>query len=192
MSRFRGVLLGTLLVLSGACGGQPPEKEMQQAEGAIEAARAAGAPDYAADEFDAAVKALARARQAAADRDYRQSLNDALDARDRAKTSARQAADNMATARVEADRAVAAASASLAAVKKRMADLEGSKTAARAMAGPRQTLDACVRQVQEARSAFSAGRYAAATGVANAASKAIIELGAQVDAATSTPPRRGR
>ena len=33
------------------------------------------------DEFDAAVKALDRAKQAATDRDYRQALNDALDAR---------------------------------------------------------------------------------------------------------------
>ena len=32
----------------GACGGDPPEKEMQQAQGAIDAARAAGAEQYAA------------------------------------------------------------------------------------------------------------------------------------------------
>lgn len=185
------VLLGTALVLTVACGGQPPEKEMQQAEGAIEAARAAGAPDYAADEFAAAVKALERARQAAVDRDYRQSLNDALDARDRAKTSARQAADNMAAARVDADRAVAAASASLDAVRKRLATLD-ARTSGRAAASARQAVEACAEQVQEARTALNNGQYGAAAAAANAASKAIIEIGAELDARVTPAPRRGR
>lgn len=191
MSRVGLVLLGTVFVLTVACGGQPPDKEMQQAEGAIEAARAAGAPDYAADEFAAAVKALERARKAAVDRDYRQALNDALDARDRAKTSARQAADNMAAARVDADRAVAAAAASLDAVRKRLAALD-ARTTGRGLASARQSFDACVGQVQEARAAFDKGQYALAMNAANAASKAIIQIGAELDARVAPAPRRGR
>lgn len=183
--------MGTVIVLTVACGGQPPEKEMQQAEGAIEAARAAGAPDYAADEFGAAVKALERARKAAADRDYRQSLNDALDARDRAKTSARQAADNMAAARVDADRAVAAATASLEAVRKRLADLD-SRTGGRGLASARQSFDACAGRLQEARAAFNKGQYGLAMNTANAASKEIIRIGAELDARVAPAPRRGR
>lgn len=191
MSRLGFVLLGTALVLTLACGGEPPEKEMQQAEGAIEAARAAGAPDYATVEFDAAVKALERARKAAIDRDYRQALNDALDARDRAKTSARQAADNMAAARVDADRAVAAAAASLEAVRKRLTDLDTRNTG-RGLASARQAIDACAQRVQEARAAFNSGQYGVATDTANAASKAIIEIGAELDARVAPAPRRGR
>src|SRR5690606_17977147 len=44
-------------ILAGACA-EPPDKEMQQAQGAIEAARAAGADRYAHDEFVAAQEAL--------------------------------------------------------------------------------------------------------------------------------------
>ena len=112
MFRVRFVLLATVLVLGtlmSACGGEPPEKEMQQAQGAIDAARAAGAPEYAKDEFDAAVKALDRANQAAADRDYRQALNDALDARTRAQTATKDTADRKARLKVDIDKALTVA-----------------------------------------------------------------------------------
>ena len=57
---------------------------MQQAQGAIDAARAAGADQYAREEFTAAEDALKRSHEAVAQRDYRQALNTALDARERA------------------------------------------------------------------------------------------------------------
>lgn len=186
------MFLGTVLVLVSGCGGEPPEKEMQQAQGAIDAARAAGAPEYARDEYEAAVKALDRARQAATDRDYRQALNDALDARERAQTSAGQAADNMATARVDADRAVAAAAASLAAAEKRLAALDTAKTPPRVLAAPRRALADSAGRVQEARAAFDRREYSTAMSAANAVSKAIIEIGAQLDALAVPPTRRPR
>ena len=52
----------------------PPSKELHQAQGAIDAARAAGADSYATDEFTAAVEALARAEAAVGQRDYRLAL----------------------------------------------------------------------------------------------------------------------
>lgn len=165
---------------------------MQQAQGAIDAARAAGAPEYAKDEFDAAVTALERAHRAADDRDYRQALNDALDARDRAQTSARMSADNMATARVEADRAVAAASASLDAVRKHLADLESGKTPAKALSGPKKAIDEAGTRLQEARTAFEQKHYTVATSTASAVSKAIISAGAELNGITTPPVRRGR
>ena len=56
MPSVRRLLASVALVVacSFACGGDPPEKEMQQAQGAIDAARAAGADGYAPDEFTAA------------------------------------------------------------------------------------------------------------------------------------------
>ena len=81
--RVRGV--------TGAACGDPPDKEMQQAQGAIDAARAAGADQYARDEFTAAEDALKRAHEAVDQRDYRQALNNALDARERAQTAAKEA-----------------------------------------------------------------------------------------------------
>src|ERR1043165_445912 len=66
-------------VLVTACG-DPPNKEMDQAQGAIDAARAAGADRYAATEYTAATDALKRSQDAVGQRDYRQALNEALTA----------------------------------------------------------------------------------------------------------------
>src|SRR5258705_3883210 len=79
-------------VLVTACG-DPPNKEMDQAQGAIDAARAAGADRYATSEYTAATDALKRAQDAVAQRDYRQALNEALDSREHAQNAAREAAD---------------------------------------------------------------------------------------------------
>ncbi len=49
-------------MMGTACGDDPPSKEMQQAQSAIETARAAGAERYARDEFAAAEDALKRSR----------------------------------------------------------------------------------------------------------------------------------
>src|SRR6185436_8477379 len=93
-------LVATLCV--AACT-TPPDKEIQQAHGAIDAARAAGADRYAPAEFNAAQEALRRANAAVDDRDYRLALNHALDARERAQAAAKEAADHKATARTDAD-----------------------------------------------------------------------------------------
>jgi hypothetical protein len=87
---------------------------MQQAQGAIDAARAVGAEEYAHEEFVAAQDALQHAHEAADDRDYRLARNHALDSRERAQTAAREAADRKATLRLSADRAITAAAAAIA------------------------------------------------------------------------------
>ena len=69
------------LVLLAACG-TPPHKEMDQAQGAIDAARAAGADRYAADAFTAAQRSLTLASEAVDQRDYRLALNRALESRE--------------------------------------------------------------------------------------------------------------
>src|SRR4029078_2966791 len=88
--------------VAGAACGDPPEKEMQQAQGAIDAARAAGADRYAVEEYTAATEALKNARIAVEQRDYRLALNHALDSLERAQEAARQAADGKAAARMNA------------------------------------------------------------------------------------------
>lgn len=93
---------------------------MDQAEGAIASARAAGAAQYAAGEFSAAEAALTRSREAVDQRDYRQALNHALDARERAQTAAREAADKKAVARGQAERAITAAELALATAQQRL------------------------------------------------------------------------
>src|SRR5918999_108339 len=93
----RAMSLLALLVVA-ACA-EPPSKEMNQAQGAIDAARAAGADRYGADELKAAVDALALAEQAVRDSDYRLALGYAIDSRERAQNAARMAVDGRAEAR---------------------------------------------------------------------------------------------
>src|SRR5947207_13888678 len=84
---------------SFACGGDPPDKEIQQAQDAIDKARAAGADRYAVEEYTAAVEALKNAHAAVDQRDYRLALNNALDSRERADNAAKLAIDGKAAAK---------------------------------------------------------------------------------------------
>jgi len=97
---------GCLAVLASTCS-EPPVKERAQAEGALAAARAAGAATYAPEELQGATAALAKYDDAVTRRDYRQALNSALDARDRAYEAAKQSANAKAAARSQAERLVA-------------------------------------------------------------------------------------
>jgi len=94
MPSVRRLLASVVLLAfcSFACAGDPPEKEMREAQSAIDTARAAGADRYARDEYSAAEDSLKKAQDAVAQRDYRLALNYALDSRERAQNSAREAA----------------------------------------------------------------------------------------------------
>src|SRR5439155_26405029 len=106
-------------VTAAACG-DPPDKEIQQAHGAIDAAKAAGADLYGRDELTAAEKAVKDANTAVNDRDYRLALNNALDAREHAQTAAKQAADGKAAARSDAERVLRDAEIALADARVRL------------------------------------------------------------------------
>jgi hypothetical protein len=185
------ILLVSLCALSTACG-DPPEKEMQLAQSAIDAARAAGSDQYAPQEFTAAVEALKHAHDAAGDRDYRQALNYALDARERAQISAKEAADNKAAARVGAERALADANATLGIAQKRLAELEGARVPAKLLVDPRKQLEATERRVQEARAAFDRGDFPEATTAATASSEALSSLVTALQSVNVPTPRRSR
>jgi hypothetical protein len=145
-----------------ACGGDPPEKEMQQAQGAIDAARAAGADQYARDEFVAANEALKHAREAVDDRDYRLALNNALDSREHAQNAAKATADNKAIARADADHALAGAATALTEARGRLRAPEASQAPAKVLA-LRHTIADADAAVQKASAAFKEGDYASVT-----------------------------
>src|SRR5262245_16457285 len=129
MSDVRRVVLVLLVAVSVFCAAceEPPNNEMQQAQGAIDAARAAGAEQYAQDEFAAAVDALKRANDAVADRDYRLALNNALDSRERARNAAKQASDQKAVQRASAESAIKAAAVALTSAQARLKTAEGAR-----------------------------------------------------------------
>jgi paraquat-inducible protein B len=194
MRRFRRALfsLAVAAAMASAACADPPEKEMQQAQGAIDAARAAGADQYARDEFVAAEDALKRARDAVDQRDYRQALNDALDARERAQTAAKDTVNKKATARVDAERAIADASATLAESRGKLKAAENGHAAQKSVTAANRSLDEHERRVQEARTAFDRGDYLAAIEQARSAAADLRATTRDLDTAATTGTRRHR
>jgi hypothetical protein len=191
--RFRLSLPAVVVAaLALASCGSPPDREMQQAEGAIEAARAAGADQYARDELAAAQDLLKRSGEAVAQRDYRLALNYALDSREQAQNAARLAADGKAIARVEADRATSSLVAALAAIQSRLKNAEAGRVPARMLAGPKNTAADGDRRLQEARTAMERGDYAGVVSTATAALPLLAEAERQLAAAVPPPTRPRR
>ncbi len=177
-------------LLTAGCGGEPPEKEMEQAQRALDASRAGGADTYAAEEFTAAEQALKAAHEAVDQRDYRLALDRALDSRERAQTAAKIAVDGKAAARVDADRALKAADAAIVAASARLKAAETARVPARTIAAARKSVDTATVAVQEARALFDMGDYQQVPGKTKAATASLSAALAPVDGAMSAAARR--
>lgn len=177
---WRPACVLVLLLALGACA-EPPTREMDQAQGAIDAARAAGAAEYAPEEFTAAETSLKRAHTAVAERDYRQALSYALDARDRARTAASEAATRRAQlGTATAERIEEAARALQTAKTQPVRDAATREARNKAFAELEKLL-------QEARSHLAAGKYADARTAADRVLERVPEV-----IASTTEPARGR
>jgi hypothetical protein len=185
-------LLALLVLFTTACGGDPPDKEMQQAQGAIDAARAAGADLYAAEELAAAQTALTRAGEAVTARDYRLALNHALDSRQRAQNAAKLAADGMAAARVEADRSTTRAAMGVEAMRTRLKSSDVPRLPARTVTAVRASVADADQRVQEARAALDRGDYKAAEAAAAAANATLSTATQNLEAAAAAAAKRRR
>ena len=183
----RLALAVSLFCLAGCA--EPPSKEMHQAQGAIDAARAAGADQYAADEFKAAVDALAQADVAVAARDYRLALSHALDSRERAQSAARSAVDARAKARGDAERALAEATALVDRTDLRLKQPEVAKLNRRVLTPVQTAVTTAQSTLQEARAALEKEDYARVRDVTAAVSREIKAALAQLDAAAPPPVR---
>lgn len=98
---LRGAAVALVAALAGCA--SPPTRELAIAQGAIDAARAAGAAAFARDELTAAESTLSRAQAAVTERDYRAALGYALDAHLKAQDAAKAAADGRVRAQLAAD-----------------------------------------------------------------------------------------
>jgi hypothetical protein len=147
---------GTLLV--SACA-SPPTREMGQAQGAIDAARAAGADRYAVDEYNAAVEAMKQAQDAVEQRDYRLALNHALDSRERAQAAAKHAATEQATLRSSAERRLGEVTAMLAQANQRLAAAEAAHVPRRSLTTARAAIKGADTSLQKAGTAIKDGDY---------------------------------
>ena len=149
---------------------------MDQAQGGIDAARAAGADRYATSEYTAATDSLKRAHDAVAQRDYRQALNEALDSREHAQNAAREAADTKAQLRAEIEREMAEISILVAQANTRLAAATRSRTPVRILEIQRRSLAAVSESVQKAGEAAGTGDYLAAKGALQGTTATITEV----------------
>jgi flagellar hook-basal body complex protein FliE len=194
MSSARRILVALTIVaslLASACG-DPPDKEIQQAQGAIDAARAAGADRYAPDEFAAAVAALKNAQAAVTQRDYRLALNNALDSRERAQTAAKEADDQKAKARSDAERVLIDVMAALNDAHTRLKTAETAHAPARVLAESRRTITDADTAVPKARALLKDGDYLTVIGVATPLIARLQATAQGLDAAAPAPVRRRR
>jgi hypothetical protein len=186
--RRLAALLGALC-LCAACS-EPPQKELDRAHGAIDAARAAGAERYAATEFTASTSALKEAHDAVEQRDYRLALTKALDANERALQAARQAADGKASARSEAEQAIAAVSLALQQLQG-VVKSEGPRMTAPALTSAKHDASSAEAALQKARALLKADQYLEARdALAGVQEQIATQLRATNDAARARTVRR--
>ena len=171
----------------------PPNKEMDQAQGALDAARAAGADRYATTEYAAATDALKNSRQAVTDRDYRLALNHALESREHAQNAAREAADTKARLRGDAERKMAEIAGLLAQANARMQAAEARRVPRRTLREPQAALSAVNADVQKAGEAMNADDYRAVGELLQGLKARIEKVIADLDAGApaQSPRRRG-
>ncbi len=178
-----------MLLFAVACS-TPPLKEIDLAQGAIDAARAAGAEQYATAEFSEATTALQQAHEAVAQRDYRLALTRALDAHDRAQTAAAAAADGKAKARSETDAAIARAALAVEQLHTRIKVAETAKLPKKELDAARRAASDADGVLQKARAAVIDGDYAAARAAVAGLPEQIKGTIATLEAASTKKPGR--
>jgi hypothetical protein len=193
MRRPAALLISLLFV--AACSA-PPQKEIDLAQGALDAARAAGAEQYAPEEYAAASTALQQAHDAVAQRDYRLALTRALDAHERAQDAAKGAADGKARARGDAEAATAAASAAVAQIRRRIAAAEATRLTKKDLAGANRAAANAEAAVQKAREAIKVEDFLAAReavkDIPARITAELIALDAMAAKRAAKPARRSR
>ena len=165
---------------------------MDQAQGALDAAKAAGAEQYARDEYGAAADALKRSHDAVAQSDYRLALNHALDSRERAQNAARQAADGKAQVRGDADRILLDVTGAIVQANARLETARRGRVPRRLLASPAQEVATISEEVQKAREMLTGGRYLEARDLLHALKLRMQKTMAAISQAAMPPAVRRR
>jgi hypothetical protein len=187
---LRAPVLILSLAFASACA-EPPNREMHQAQGAIDAARAAGAEQYAGEELKGAIDALAQANVAVTANDYRLALSLALDSRERAQNAAKAAVEARAKARGDAERRLAETTALVERTEARLKAPDIARLPRRVVAPVQTSVTTARTTLQETRAALEREEY-------DRVGKATGELTTQIQAALKSldeaagPPARPR
>jgi hypothetical protein len=182
-------LVCVLAVCAAACS-PPPQKEIDRAQGALDAAKAAEAPRYATTEFTAASTSMQQAHDAVEQRDYRLALTKALEASEHAQQAVRQAADAKARARGDVERAMATDAASLQQLQL-LIKADGPRVPAATLAAARETAASATTALQKAGALVKTDQYIEAHDAMRGQRERIAEqMRAMNEAARARPARR--
>lgn len=153
-ARLCAVLAVSLIALG--CG-EPPQREIDQAQAAIEVAVSAGAERFATEALVSARTALMQARDAVNQRDYKLALSHALDSREKAQTATRAAGEARTALRQKVEASLAAVTALHEKALAAVADAKGLPRARlRRLRAAESKLS---ESLQEARAAVEAEEY---------------------------------
>jgi len=192
MGRVTRRLALIITILSASCAA-PPNKEMNQAQGAIDAARAAGAEKFAASEFGDARDLLRRSEEAVAARDYRLALSLAMESRERAQNAARLAVDGRVEARGQAERTVAEVATLLDRALTELKAPALTRNNGRQLHSARGVIAETQKALQEARTALKIEDYAGVTSALRGVTARLQAALSEIDAASGPrPPTRRR
>jgi len=184
-------ILALLLLAVAGCS-EPPQKEIDQAQAAVDLARTSGAETYAAEEFTAATAGIEKARAAVDQRDYRQALSHAIDARQRAQNAVRQAGDGKAKAKTAVEATVTAVSTQLNQLEARLNAAETARVPAKELRTPRAVLADARKGLQEARTEIGAENYARAVEILTPVRKNLDDAIRDVENIPQRAPRTTR
>lgn len=177
-----------LLLVAAGCS-EPPQREIDQAQTALDLARTAGADKYATVEYADAAAALQKARASVDQRDYRQAFNYAIDSRQRSHDAIRQAADGKARAQRAAESIVIDIATRASTLQDRVKAAEAARVPVKELRNARETMAAAQTRLQEARTLIGGGNYEEAT-------KTLTAVRGNLDAAIADvekiPPRPSR
>lgn len=188
---MRRLFIACIVTALAAVGcAEPPHKEMDQAQGSIDAARAAGAERYAPDEYAAATTALNNSNDAVTAGDYRLALNYALESLEQSLAAAKTAADNKARVRAEVERNMTEIAGLLAQANTQLAAARRARVPARLLSEPTRDLDASNANVQKAGEAIKADDYIAAREALEGVRERMEGAVADIDAALASRARR--
>jgi chromosome segregation ATPase len=187
---MRRVAALPIILVCLACS-EPPQKEIDRAQGALEAARAAGAEQYARESFTAATEAMQETHEAVQQRDYRLALSRAIDANERALEAATEAANGKARARAEAEAAIARVDTSIQQLDERLEVAVASRLTAAELDPVRRVRTDADRALQEARARAADGDYPPVTAALHDLPERITDAIRALNEAIDTREGRG-
>ena len=183
---LRAVLVASLVAAGCA---EPPQKELDQAQAAIEVAVSAGAEGFAAEVLTGARTALMQAHDAVNQRDYKLALSHALDSREKAQTAARAATDARSALRRNVEGALASVTTRLDRARDALEKGRPGLSRAR-LRRARATEEKLTMSVQEARAAVDAQDYNKAQALLAGLQKDLDALLDELEPAPAQSSRR--